>query len=60
MEEVDDAEIQKLNEIFIKAAKEPEFRNILLKDPTAVLEKYQLSDETKHTMLEVVRNMYNG
>jgi hypothetical protein len=55
MEEVDDNELQKLNEIFVKAAKDPEFRNTLLKDPNVVLEKYQLSKETKHTILEAIR-----
>jgi hypothetical protein len=40
-----DAEI--ISEILLKAASEPEFRNSLIKEPTTVLRKYDLSDEAK-------------
>ncbi len=57
MEEVNDREIQILNEIFAKATKDPEFRNMLLKEPSSVLDKYELSEETKQVILEGVRGM---
>ena len=40
-----DAEI--ISEILLKAASEPEFRNSLIKDPTRVLQEYNLSEEAK-------------
>jgi hypothetical protein len=40
-----DAEI--ISEILLKAASEPEFRNSLIKEPTRVLEEYNLSEEAK-------------
>jgi hypothetical protein len=40
-----DAEI--ISEILLKAASEPEFRNLLIKEPTTVLQKYNLSEEAK-------------
>lgn len=57
MEEVNENEIQALNEIFAKAAKDPEFRNSLLKEPSSVLEKYELSSEIKQLLLNAVREM---
>ena len=41
-----DAEI--ISEILLKAASEAEFRNSLIKDPTTVLEKYNISNEAKY------------
>ena len=41
-----DAEI--ISEILVKAASEAEFRNSLIKDPTTVLEKYNISNEAKY------------
>lgn len=38
-----DAEI--ISDILLKAASEPEFRNMLLSNPATVLAKYDLSDE---------------
>ena len=58
MEEVDNKEIQILNEIFTKAAKDPEFRNMLLKEPSSILDKYGLSDKTKRMILEGIRDMH--
>ena len=40
-----DAEV--ISEILLKAASEPEFRNLLVKDPTKVLEQYNISPEAK-------------
>ncbi len=59
MNEVNEKEVQILNEIFAKAAKDPEFRNSLLKEPMSVLEEYELSNETKDLILNAVRDMYN-
>ncbi len=58
MEEADEKAIQILNEIFAKAAKDPEFRNKLIKEPSSVLDKYELSDETKQMILEAIRGNY--
>ncbi len=58
MEEVNDREIQILNEIFAKAAQDPEFRKMLLKETSSVLDKYEISDETKQIILEGVRGMF--
>jgi hypothetical protein len=59
MEEMNEKEVQTLNEIFAKAAKDPEFRNKLLNESASVLEKYELSNETKQILLEAVRNIAN-
>jgi hypothetical protein len=40
-----DAEV--ISEILLKAASEPEFRNVLVKDPTKVLEQYNISPQAK-------------
>ena len=40
-----DAEV--ISEILLKAASEPEFRNVLVRDPTKVLEEYNISPEAK-------------
>jgi hypothetical protein len=40
-----DAEV--ISEILLKAASEPEFRNVLVKEPTKVLEQYNISPEAK-------------
>ena len=40
-----DAEV--ISEILIKAVSEPEFRNVLVKEPTKVLEQYNISPEAK-------------
>ena len=57
MEEMNEKEVQTLNEIFAKAAKDPEFRNKLLNESSSVLEKYELSNETKQLLLNAVRDM---
>jgi len=57
MEDIKEKEVHTLNEIFAKAAKDPEFRNKLLNESASVLEKYELSNETKHLLLEAVRNI---
>ena len=57
MDEANKKEVQTLNEIFAKAAKDPEFRNSLLKEPSSVLEQYELSSETKQLILNAVRDM---
>lgn len=56
-EEIDDRAIQVLNEIFVKAAKEPEFRAALLKDASSVLDKYDLSSQSKQMILEAIKEM---
>lgn len=58
MEEADEKATQILNEIFAKASKDPEFRNKLIKEPSSVLDKYELSNETKQMILEAVRSNY--
>ncbi len=50
--------LQTLNEIFVKTAKDPEFRNKLIKEPSSVLDKYELSHEIKQMILEAVRGNY--
>jgi hypothetical protein len=40
-----DAEV--ISEILLKAASEPEFRNVLVKNPTKVLEQYNISPQAK-------------
>jgi hypothetical protein len=40
-----DAEV--ISEILLKAASEPDFRNLLIKEPTRVLENYDISAEAK-------------
>ncbi|HLE34698.1 MAG TPA: hypothetical protein VI698_02300 [Nitrososphaerales archaeon] len=59
MEELNEKEIQALNEIFAKAARDPEFRNKLLNDSASVLKNYELSSETKKLLLDTVRGMQN-
>lgn len=45
MESKKEAEI--ISEILLKAASEPEFRNSLIRDPTNVLETYNVSSRAK-------------
>ena len=59
MEEIKEKEVQALNEIFAKAAKDPEFRNMLLKESSSILEKYELSNETKQLLLKTIQDMHN-
>ena len=40
-------EAEVISEILLRAASEPEFRNELIKDPGTVLERYDVSPETK-------------
>jgi hypothetical protein len=40
-----DAEV--ISEILLKAASEPEFRNSLIKEPSRVLQEYDISEEAK-------------
>jgi hypothetical protein len=40
-------EAEIISEILLKAASEPEFRNVLVKDPGVVLEQYDVSPEAK-------------
>ncbi len=40
-----DAQI--ISDILLKAASEPEFRNVLIADPATVLEEYSISSEAK-------------
>ncbi|MCI0559170.1 MAG: hypothetical protein MN733_11790 [Nitrososphaera sp.] len=41
-------EAEIISEILLKAASEPDFRNVLIKDPGVVLEQYNVSPEAKH------------
>ena len=41
-------EAEIISEILLKAASEAEFRNSLIKDPTAILERYNISNEAKY------------
>ena len=36
-----------ISEILLRAAREPEFRNQLIKEPSKVLEQYNISNEAK-------------
>ena len=47
-----DAEI--VSDILLKAASEPEFRNILIKEPAKVLELYDISLEAKSTIMKSI------
>jgi len=58
MEKINEKEMRILNELFTKAAKEPEFRNMLLKETSSVLEKYELSSEIKQLLLKAVLDMH--
>lgn len=40
-------EAEIISEILLKAASEPEFRNVLIKNPATVLEQYNVSPEAK-------------
>jgi hypothetical protein len=40
-------EAEVISEILLRAASEPEFRNELIKDPTKILEQYNVSPEAK-------------
>jgi hypothetical protein len=40
-------EAEIISEILLKAASEPEFRNVLIKNPATVLEQYDVSQEAK-------------
>jgi hypothetical protein len=40
-------EAEIISEILLKAASEPEFRNSLIRDPTTVLEMYDVSPQAK-------------
>lgn len=40
-----DAEI--ISEILLRAASEPEFRNLLIREPSKVLQEYNISEEAK-------------
>lgn len=47
MESRQQKEAEIISEILLKAASEPEFRNELIKDPSIVLEQYNVSPEAK-------------
>jgi hypothetical protein len=36
-----------ISDLLVKAASEPEFRNQLIRQPSAVLKQYNISDEAK-------------
>jgi len=59
MEEMKEKEVQTLNEIFAKAAKDPEFRDKLLNESSSILEQYELSNETKQLLVESIRSLSN-
>jgi hypothetical protein len=40
-------EAEIISEILLRAASEPEFRNVLIKSPSAVLDQYNVSREAK-------------
>jgi hypothetical protein len=41
-----------INNILVRAASEPEFRNQLIKQPSKVLEQYNISNEAKSVLRE--------
>ena len=47
MESRQNKEAEIISEILLKAASEPEFRNELVKNPSVVLEQYNVSSEAK-------------
>ena len=40
-------EAEKISEILLKAASEPDFRNTLIRDPGPILEQYGVSPEAR-------------
>ncbi|HEU5461800.1 MAG TPA: hypothetical protein VFU79_05965 [Nitrososphaeraceae archaeon] len=41
-------EAEIISEILLRAASEPDFRNLLIKHSTEILEKYNISNEAKY------------
>ena len=41
-------EAEIISDILLRAASEPEFRNLLIKNPADILEKYNISNEAKY------------
>jgi len=41
-------EAEIISDILLRAASEPEFRNLLIKNPGDILEKYNISNEAKY------------
>lgn len=56
-EKVKEKEIEILNEIFARAANDPEFRNMLINEPSSVLERYLISSETKRILKKCISDM---
>lgn len=56
---MNDKEIEVLNTIFEMVAKDPEFRNKLLTEPSSVLDQYDLTDEAKNTIIDAIRDVLN-
>ncbi|MGC1933229.1 MAG: hypothetical protein WA667_30010 [Candidatus Nitrosopolaris sp.] len=47
----------RINEILLRAAREPEFRNQLINQPSNVLEQYNISDEAKSIIKNSIINL---
>jgi len=41
-------EAEIISDILLRAASEPDFRNLLIKNPAEILEKYNISNEAKY------------
>ncbi|MFB5600549.1 MAG: hypothetical protein ACE5SW_10015 [Nitrososphaeraceae archaeon] len=50
-------EAEIISEILLKAASEPEFRNVLIKDTSSILEKYDISNEAKHIIKKSITDL---
>ena len=48
-------EMDILNEIFVKASKDPQFRKELLDDPESVLDRYDLSSDAKRSIIDAIK-----
>ena len=52
-------EADTISEILLRAAREPEFRNQLLKQPSQVLEQFNISDEAKSIIKNTIIDLNN-
>jgi len=56
-EKMKEKDIEILDEIFAKAASDPEFRNMLINETSSVLERYLISTETKRILKKCISDM---
>jgi len=56
---MNERETEVLNTIFSMATKNPEFRNKLFTEPADTLENFEISDRTKHIIIDTIHGMLN-